>query len=312
LYKDNKIAVVVPAFNEELLIRPTLETIPDYIDVVYAIDDGSTDNTLKVMKEIASVDSRIQIIEHLSNGGVGAAIVSGYKQCIEDEVDISVVMAGDNQMDPAHILGLLNPIVDGQADYTKGNRLLNKEYREGMSGWRFFGNAILTFLTKLSSGYWSMMDPQNGYTAASRIALMNIGLDDVFTYYGYCNDILTKLNVYGFRVKDVAIPARYGDETSKIKYGPYIWKVSGLLSRNFFWRLKMKYLILSFNPLVFFYLFGLFLTPLGFGLGSWSIYMWVTQGVNLFIRASLSGLIFIIGLQFILFAMLFDLQMDSS
>jgi glycosyltransferase involved in cell wall biosynthesis len=308
LYKDNKIAVVVPALNEEVLIRPTLETIPEFIDVVYAIDDGSTDNTLKVMKDIASVDSRIQIIEHSENSGVGAAIVSGYKRCVEDEMDISVVMAGDNQMSPEYIPNLLDPIVDGQVDYTKGNRLLTKDYREGMSGWRFFGNSILTMLTKLSSGYWSMMDPQNGFTAASREALMTIGLDEVFTYYGYCNDILTKLNVYGFGVKDVNIPARYGDEKSKIKYGPYILKVSRQLSRNFVWRLKMKYLILSFNPLVFFYLFGLILTPLGFGLGIWSIYMWVTQGLSLFVRASLSGIIFIVGLQFLLFAMLFDMQ----
>jgi len=311
LYKNHRVAVVVPAYNEEELIRPTLESIPDYVDVVYAVDDGSVDNTLGVMREIAESDQRIRIIEHDRNRGVGAAIVSGYKRVVEDEIDVAVVMAGDNQMDPKYIPRLLDPIVEGKADYTKGNRLVSREYREGMSWWRFLGNSLLTFLTKLSSGYWKIMDPQNGYTAISREALESIGLDDVFTYYGYCNDILARLNVYGFKVLDIPIPARYGNEKSKIRYGDYIIRVSWILLRNFFWRLKMKYIILSFNPLVFFYLFGMVLTPLGFGLGMLSIYLWLYQGASLFIRTALSTLIFIVGLQFLFFAMLFDMWDNS-
>ena len=243
LYSYHKIAVVVPALNEEELIRPTLETMPDYIDIIYAIDDGSTDNTYNVMKELASHDSRIIIIKRTQNGGVGAAIVTGYKKCIEDVIDIAVVMAGDNQMDPQYIPHLLDPIINGESDYTKGNRLHNRDYQYGMSKWRLFGNSLLSYLTKLSSGYWKIMDPQNGYTAITRKALEKINLDDVFTYYGYCNDILTKLNVNGFRAIDVNIPARYGNEKSKIKYGPYIRRVSGLLFKNFFWRIKMKYFV---------------------------------------------------------------------
>jgi len=312
LYKDRKIGVVVPAFNEELLIGPTLETVPDFVDVVYAVDDCSSDRTLSVMQEIAERDNRVVVIHHEVNGGVGAAIVSGYKRCLVEDVDIAVVMAGDNQMDPEMVPRLLDPVVEGRADYAKGNRLIGRGYREGMSRWRFLGNAILTFLTKISSGYWKIMDPQNGFTAIGRDALETLDWDGLFTYYGYCNDILVRLNVYGFRVRDVSIPARYGDEKSKIRYGPYILRVSGLLLRNFFWRLKEKYLILSFNPLVFFYLFGMVLAPLGFGLGVWSIYLWVYQGTSLFIRAALSTLIFIVGLQFLLFAMLFDMQMSTD
>jgi glycosyltransferase involved in cell wall biosynthesis len=240
LYNNKKIAVVVPAFNEEVLIRPTLETIPAYVDVVYAIDDGSTDNTYTVMKEIASRDSRIHIIQHNPNEGVGAAIVTGYKKCVEDEIDVAVIMAGDNQMDPKYIPDLLKPIITGTADYTKGNRLVNNEYSKGMSKWRLFGNKILTFFTRLSSGYWDMSDPQNGYSAISFHALSSIRLDDIYPWYGYCNDLLAKLNVHGFVLVDVPIPARYGDEISKIKYGPYIVRVSGLLFRNFLWRQKMK------------------------------------------------------------------------
>jgi hypothetical protein len=146
---------------------------------------------------------------------------------------------------------------------------------------------MLTFLTKIGSGYWQMMDPQNGYTAISKSALGRIKLDSIYPYYGYLNDILVKLNVYdGYRVVDVVMPARYGGERSSIKYSKYIVKVSWMLLRDFFWRLKMKYVVLSFHPLVLF-------------------------GGDLFVRGALSLLVFILGVQFLLFAMLFDMQVNE-
>jgi hypothetical protein len=181
-----------------------------------------------------------------------------------------------------------------------------------MGKWRFFGNSILTFLTKIASGYWQIMDPQNGYTAISRNALERLDLDSIYPWYGYCNDILVKLNVYGLRVVDVPMPTRYGREKSSIKYGKYIVKISHMLLRNFFWRLKMKYIILSFNPLVFFYILGIILTPIGFITGIYALYYKYVVGGSLFVRGVLSLLIFIIGIQFLSFAMLYDMQMDKS
>jgi glycosyltransferase involved in cell wall biosynthesis len=312
LYKGKSIGVVVPAYNEETLIRPTLETVPGYVDRVYAVDDGSIDGTLGVIEDVASRDQRIVVIKHNPNRGVGAAIVSGYKRSLEDGVDVVVVMAGDNQVDPGRIPDLLDPIVEGRADYAKGNRLMSEEYWRGMSGWRTFGNMMLTFLTKLASGYWQIIDPQNGYTAISRKALSMIPLDRVFTYYGYCNDLLVKLNVYGFRVVDVQMPARYGREKSKIRYGSYILRVSWMLLGDFFWRLKMKYVVLSFNPVVFFYLMGLVITPLSIVFGVYSLHYYFVQGGPLFIRAALSLLLFIVGIQFLFFAMLFDMQNEKQ
>jgi glycosyltransferase involved in cell wall biosynthesis len=166
-YRGKRIAVVVPAYNEEKLIGETLGSIPDYIARVYAVNDGSSDRTGEIMEDYARRDSRIIPIHHNPNRGVGAAITSGYKRAVEDSMDIAAVMAGDNQMDPAQLPSLLDPIVDGRADYTKGNRLISEAFRTGMSRWRSFGNSILTFLTKVASGYWQMMDPQNGYTAIS-------------------------------------------------------------------------------------------------------------------------------------------------
>ena len=312
MYKQKTIAVVVPAYKEEELIEETLSSIPEYVDKIYAVDDGSPDETFNLIQKMAKKDSRIVPIKVIKNGGVGATIVTGYKKSLEDGMDIAVVMAGDNQMDPDYLPNILAPIVEGRADYSKGNRLLNPEYRKSMCRWRLLGNSILTLLTKISSGYWHLIDPQNGYTAISRRALESIDLDSIYPWYGYPNDMLVKLNVYGFRVIDVPHPAIYGREKSKIKYGKYIFKVSWLLLKNFFWRLKMKYVLLSFHPLVLFYLFGIIFTPAGFLLALHSLWYKFVLGGPLFVRGVLSILIFIIGIQFLSFAMLFDMQMDNS
>jgi glycosyltransferase involved in cell wall biosynthesis len=311
MYKEQKIGVVVPAYKEEEFIGETLSGIPDYVDRIYAVDDASTDDTAEIIEKFKNKDERIVFIRHERNKGVGAAIVTGYKKALEDSIDIAAVMAGDNQMDPEQLPNLLEPIIEGKADYTKGNRLLSPEYRRGMTKWRFLGNSLLTMLTKIGSGYWQLMDPQNGYTAISKNALERISLDSIYPGYGYCNDLLVKLNVYGFRVMDIVMPAKYGREKSGIQYKEYIPKVSWMLLKDFFWRLKMKYVVFSFHPLVLFYMFGIILTPVGFLGLLYSLYYKFAQGGDLFVRLVLSILLFIVGVQFLLFAMLFDMQVNE-
>ena len=167
-YRDKLIGVVVPAYNEELLIGDTLAGIPEFVARIYVVNDSSTDRTQQVLDYYAKHDTSIVPIRHEVNRGVGAAIVTGYTQALEEGMDIIGVMAGDNQMDPAFLTELLDPIIDRKCDYTMGNRIANPLYRAGMSTWRFIGNSILTMLTKIASGYWQMMDPQNGYTAISQ------------------------------------------------------------------------------------------------------------------------------------------------
>lgn len=312
MYKEKTIAVVVPAYREELLICPTLHSIPPYVDRVYAVDDGSPDQTGNMIDNCAKTDPRIIPIHHVQNKGVGGAIISGYKQALADGIDIVAVMAGDNQMDPTFLPELLNPIVVGRVDYTVGNRLINPEFRKGMSKWRFVGNSTLTLLTKIASGYWQLMDPQNGYTAISRRALETISLDAIYPRYGYCNDLLVWLNTFGFRVRNVPHPARYGLERSKIKYSTYIVRLSMLLLNAFFWRLKMKYVILSFHPLVFFYIFGCFFTFLGVLFGIYALYYKFILDFAIFVPAVVSVILFALGVQFVLFAMLFDMQEDNK
>lgn len=233
---------MVPAYNEENLIQPTLSSVPDFVDTIIVINDASTDRTEAITRGIQENDPRIILLSNQENQGVGSAITQGYIESLKKNVDIAAVMAGDNQMDPAFLPDLLEPIVKGEAEYTKGNRLLNKEYRKGMSTWRYFGNVLLTYLTKIASGYWHITDSQNGYTAISQKALKTIPLEKIFTYYGYCNDLLIKLNVYDFNVIDVPIPARYGTEKSKIKYSTYIIKLSYLLLKGFIYRINAKYI----------------------------------------------------------------------
>lgn len=233
------LSVVIPAYNEDSLITATLESIPSYIDKIIVIDDCSKDSTLDKITQFK--DDRLICISHEVNKGVGAAIVSGYKESLKEGIDIAIVIAGDHQMDTKHIPELIDPIMKEGYGYVKGNRLINREYMRGMSRWRRFGNRILTILNKISTGYWDISDPQNGYTAISRNCMEMLALDELYPRYGYCNHMLAMMNVNGCKVKDIPIPARYGNEKSKIVYHKYIFSVSMLLTKCYFWRVRHKY-----------------------------------------------------------------------
>jgi glycosyltransferase involved in cell wall biosynthesis len=239
MYRGYKLAIVVPAYNEEGLIAETLKGMPPDADRIYVIDDGSTDGTHQIIESFR--DERLCFFRNGHNRGVGAAIIAGYKKALAEGMDIAVVMAGDNQMDRKYLPELLTPLVEGKADYAKGSRLTKAEHYRGMSKWRLFGNWVLTLLTKVATGCWKIRDPQNGYTAISSGALKRIDLDQVYTYYGYCNHLLVELNIAGCRIVDVPIPARYGKEKSKIQYQKYITRISVLLLRIFLFRLWTKY-----------------------------------------------------------------------
>jgi glycosyltransferase involved in cell wall biosynthesis len=287
----------------------------DAPEVQYEESDLRTDGGVSMLSQRAEVHDpvgRVFPIQHRENLGAGGAIKTGYLAALEDEVDITVTVDGDGQMDLEQMTRLLDPIVEDEADYAKANRLLYKEFREEMPSFRFFGNSILTFLTKIASGYWKTMDPQNGYTAISHYALDNVGIGGMYEYYGYCNDILVKLNAKGMRVADVAMPAVYGDEESSIEYPTYIRKVSGLLLKGFLWRLKTKYLVLDFHPLALFYFFGAGTAGLGILAGFWAFYTGIFAGESLFMRGTLSMMLFTIGSMFLMFAMLFDMQVNEA
>jgi len=311
LFRAYKIGVVVSSYNEELLIRETIDTIPAYVDKIYVINDESTDRTAEIINN--TTDNRVVPIHHTVNKGVGAAIITGYKRALADEMYLVAVMAGDNQMDPKQLSRLLIPIIEGKADYSKGNRLLSKKMRQGMPPWRAFGNALLSLITKIGSDYWNIADPQNGYTAISKNVLESIDLDSIYPYYGYCNDILLKMNAFGFKAVDVTMPARYGSEKSKIRYGKYICKVAPMIFRGFMWRLKMKYIVLDFHPLVLFYFASMLLISLGFLFGSWIVLQkMILHGDVSENYPLLDTFISLVGVQFLFFAMFFDMQVNNK
>lgn len=255
MYRGHTTAVVIPAYNEEGFVGDTIASVPAFVDRIYAVDDGSTDQTWAEIQAAADAsggdaDARVIPIQHEQNRGVGGAIKTGYERARGDRIELTAVMGGDGQMEPGMLDELFDPIVDGDADYTKGNRFLDRTGRGSMPSHRFVGNAVLGALTKIASGYWSCGDPQNGYTAISLHALETAAVDEMYEFYGYCNDLLVKLNAARLRVVDVPSPIIYGDEESHIRYRTYVPRVSLMLLRNFLWRLKTNYLAYDFHPLV--------------------------------------------------------------
>ncbi len=185
----------------------------------------------------AAFDERVVAIRHAVNAGVGGAIKTGYRHALDDGIDVTAVMSGDGQMDPAILDRIIDPVVYDDAEYAKGNRLRYPKYRRQMSGWRTFGNYLLTYLTRIASGYWRMMDPQNGYTAISKTALEAIDMDTLYDDYGFSNDVLVRLNTHGLRIADVPMRAVYGDETSYIRYSRFVPALSLLLLQSYLRRI---------------------------------------------------------------------------
>src|ERR671914_2738737 len=257
-----RVAVVVPAHDEERLIATTVAGIPDFVDRVLVVDDASTDGTAQAVRALA--DERVRLVSRDENGGVGAAIVTGYEAALAEGMDVVCVMAADNQMDPDDLRTLVEPVARGEVDYAKANRLVTGEAWKLIPRTRYLGNAILSLLTKIASGYWHVADSQTGYTAISREMLAQLDLDRVYPGYGFPNDMLVHLNVWNARVRDFPSRPIYGvGERSGIKVRKVIPRISWLLVKGFFWRLREKYVIRDFHPLVFFYPLGILTTLAG-------------------------------------------------
>ena len=299
------IAVTVPAYNEETQIGMVIETMPEFVDRIVIVNDGSKDNTAaivqqhikedkhetvvikkpkveleetiynradRVLQELRAAEEskypkyeifndndtdRIVLITE-ENSGVGAAIAMGYKWCRDHAIDCTAVMAGDGQMDPDELLSIVSPVVERGIDYVKGNRLSHPAAKVIVPQIRYFGNNVLSLMTKIASGYWSVSDTQTGYTAISLSALNKIPLYDIYHSYGCPNDILVKLNIAKCTLLEVPIKPIYNvGEKSKMKILKVVPKISWLLIKCFFKRLWQKYLVDSFHPLFIMYFFGI-------------------------------------------------------
>ena len=255
----------------------------------------------------------MRLIRHERNRGVGAAIVTGYEQAIADRVDVTCVMAADNQMPPEDLEAICAPVVAGEVDYAKANRLVTGEAWELIPHARYLGNAMLSLLTKIASGYWHVADSQSGYTAISLSTLQKLDLDRVYPRYGFPNDLLVHLNVRDARVRDVPSRPVYNvGEQSGIRYSRVVPTISWLLLKAFFWRLKEKYVIRDFHPLVFFYVLGLLMFLVGLGLGIAEVVLRILGNPIPPATVVLVALLLLFGSQFVLFAMWFDLERNKD
>jgi glycosyltransferase involved in cell wall biosynthesis len=211
MYRQLRVAVVIPAYNEARAIGPTIEGIPAFVDDIIVVDDASQDPTEQRARSAAIRSQRsVEIVRHPGNRGVGAAITTGYRQAFARGCDVAAVMAGDGQMDPDDLPALLDPIAEGRAEYVKGNRFLHPEIWKAMPPARIVGNLALSAATRITSGYRHIFDSQCGYTALSRAAVESIDLDALWTRYGYPNDLLSRLAIAGARVVDVPVRPIYG------------------------------------------------------------------------------------------------------
>jgi glycosyltransferase involved in cell wall biosynthesis len=306
-----RVAVVVPAYDEERLVTETLRGIPDLVDRIYVVDDASDDGTAE--QALALGDPRVEVLRHAQNRGVGAAIVTGYQRALEEQIDVTCVMAADNQMDPSELRGLVEPVARGEVDYAKANRLFSGEAWTIIPHTRFLGNAVLSLLTKVASGYWHIADSQAGYTAISLDALRRLALDRIYPRYGFPNDVLVHLNVQNARVRDVPSRPVYDvGERSGIRLRSVIPRISWLLFKGFWWRMGQKYVIRDFHPLVFFYFFGLLMTLAGLVLGTLEVVLRILGNDITPATIVLVAVLFIAGLQLTLFAMWFDMEANKD
>ncbi len=314
MYKNKTVAVVVPAYNEQVLVGETIHNIPEFVDKIVVVDDASQDETSVIVRTITEQQpTRVILRQHQTNQGVGGAIATGYKWCRDQEMDITVVMAGDNQMDPVDLPNILEPIIQDKADYTKGNRLFSGDAWESIPRVRYLGNSMMSLLTKVASGYWHIADSQSGYTAINLEALQTINWDQMYKRYGQPNDLLVRLNIYNFRVQDVVIRPIYNiGEKSGIKPLRMIPKLSWLLLKLFIYRMVQKYIIRDFHPLVFFYLMAFGLICLSFPLAIRLVWMWIDVGIIPKVNALALMFTIITGLQTLFFAMWFDLDYNKS
>jgi len=314
MYRNKKISLVIPAYREEKLIELTLKSVPDTIDKIYVVDDCSPDNQNEVVSQCIKEDPRIKLLKHETNQGPGGAIITGYLDSSKDGYDIAVVVGGDNQMPLDEVENFLNPIIDGKADYTKGNRFMLSNMEDTLAKMpklRLIGNWIITALTKIASGYYKTMDVVDGYTAMSKRAIDIINWSHAWKRYGYPMDFLIRLNAYGFKVMDIPRTAIYlpGERQSQIKGFSYALKVTPMLIKNFFWRLKFKYMYLDFHPLVLFYYFSFILLPAGLLYGIYLALKQFVFGMGVSgPQATFCALLIITGFQCLLFAMLFDME----
>jgi glycosyltransferase involved in cell wall biosynthesis len=307
----SRIAVVIPAYRVEKQIAQVVAKLPKAVDEIVIVNDCSPDGTAQALMEIK--DRRVHVLTHLKNMGVGGAMLSGYSYALHLGCEVVVKLDGDDQMDPAYINTIIQPILNRQADYVKGNRFLHQAELTRMPLIRLIGNVGLTFLTKLASGYWNVFDPTNGYTAISGEKLGQLDPARISRNYFFETSMLCELRKLDAVVTDLPMPAIYQDEKSSVSIGRELFVFSSNLLRRFFHRMTRQYFLYNFSAVSLYMVLG---TLLGLFGGIWGIVKWV-KSVQTGIPATtgtvlLAVLPVILAVQFLTQAIALDIESVPS
>ena len=307
---DLKIAVVIPCYKVKDHILEVVAGIGPEVSTIYIVDDACPDGSGRFVQE-NSKDKRLKFIFHEENQGVGGAVVSGYKAALSSNADVFVKIDGDGQMDPGNISKLVTPVLRGHADYTKGDRFDSLDHLVGMPRLRIFGNAVLSLMSKFSSGYWSVTDPTNGFTAIHRSALESIHLDKLRRTYFFESDMLFRLSIANCVVVDVPLPAIYGSETSNMRIRQVLVEFPWRHSVNYLKRIFYRYYLREWNIGSFELPLSLLLLAFGVTFGFTSFLNAVDAG-----RATTAGQVtasavaIILGVQLLLSFLTYDVQSE--
>lgn len=310
MYKNLKIAVVIPAYNEEKLIGKTISTLPEFIDRIIVINDCSTDATLDRLQEIGKRSNKIHIINNQTNLGVGGSLVQGYKFFLEKtDADVVGIVAGDAQCDPKSIKPMIDELIQTKTDYVKGNRFMSQASLKLMPRFRKFGNIIISILTKFSTGYYSISDTQMGFGFLRRQILERINLSLIRYRYDYENSMLIALSIANAKIRDFPTPAIYGEEKSTINLLPTILRTLRTLWAGFWKRIYLKYILYSFHPVALFLIFGLALFIFGTVFGIYISYIRIIYGLQPSTGTVMIAVLpIIVGLQFLLTSITLDIN----
>jgi dolichol-phosphate mannosyltransferase len=307
--QNHIIGVVIPSYKVKKNILDVIKNMPEIVSFIYLIDDLCPENSGEFVKANISDESRLKYIFHKVNKGVGGAVKSGYISAISDNCTIIIKIDGDGQMDPKMIPYLIHPIVNGEADYAKGNRFFDLESINKMPTLRIIGNSALSFITKFSSGYWNIFDPTNGYTAIHIKALKRLNLNKISNRYFFESDMLFRLNIIRAVVVDVYIAARYGLEKSNLSEGAALVEFSYKNVKNFIKRIFYSYYLRDMNIGSFVLPIGVIMIIFGTTYGGYHWYISTITGINTSVgTAILSALSILTGVQFLLAFLNVDLS----
>lgn len=314
MYRNLKVAVVIPCYNEEKLIEKTVEKIPDFVDYIVTVNDASKDSTLKKLKSISKNNSKVSVVSLEVNQGVGGALISGYNFVLENTDAVAIgIVAGDDQFDTAYLQPMMDDFIDQKADYVKASRFFHREAFKKMPKYRQFGNVFISLLTKFSTGYYSITDITNGCGFLRRSIIEKVNFSIVERRYDYETSMLTALSIANAKVIDHAVPAHYGEETSTINLVPTALRNLRAVWTGFWRRIYYKYVLFGFHPIALFLFSGVFIFSFGMIFGLYLLVdKIVTSATPTTASVMISILPVILGFQLILTAFSMDVSNEQK